>query len=280
MRTWLPTTLAVFVGVACSSGGTARPEATSASAPAYRLGRDTLRFREVTNGDVRVTMPQGEVPIRSEHEATVALTRTAGDTVHAWYEALTIGMTSAGSAQRPATGEALRQPFTLVMDPRGYVRVLSVPTFPASFKNVTDLTHQFDDFFPHLPAEPLRIGLAWSDTATRRDSTEGRVSRREAIVSYRVERDTVVAGVPAFVPSMRQQVEVRTDGPLEGQPARAESVLIGTDDGIVVFAPGPGRMLGRRRTGHLAGDFTMRAAGQTVTFKQAYDYTSSIDALP
>ena len=53
--------------------------------------------------------------------------------------------------------------------------------------------------------------------------------------------------------------------------------LAGDDQGFYVFAPKPGRMLARRRTGKLAGDVNIPTAGMTM--KQAIDYTSTIDAV-
>src|SRR3954464_3190122 len=114
--------------------------AASASAGAqttYAFGRDTLRFREVTTAEIRLTMPQGELPMKSDHDATVAVTRQAADTVRAWYEALNIGVTGPMGEQRPATAEVLKAPFTLRMDPRGNVRLVAAPAFPTSFKAVT-----------------------------------------------------------------------------------------------------------------------------------------------
>ena len=51
----------------------------------------------------------------------------------------------------------------------------------------------------------------------------------------------------------------------------------GDDAGFYVFAPKPGRMLARRRTGKLAGDVNIPAAGMTM--KQAIDYTNVVDAV-
>jgi hypothetical protein len=51
----------------------------------------------------------------------------------------------------------------------------------------------------------------------------------------------------------------------------------GNDVGFYVFAPKPGRMLARRRTGKLAGDVAIPAAGMTM--KQAIDYTNVVDVV-
>lgn len=245
----------------------------------YSPGRDTLRFRETTRADVRLTSAQGEIPMKSDHDATIALVRLPGDTARAWYEALNIGVSSPMGEQRPSTTEVLRAPFTLSMDARGRVRLISAPAFPASFQAFTDLTRQFDDFFLRLPAQPLRVGLAWSDTTSRSDSTADRIQLNRSIASYRVERDTVVAGVQALVISMKQALSMRARGPVPNQPMSAETVLTGSDDGIVVFAPKEGRMLGRRRTGQMSGDVTMTGAGGQMSLKQSFTYTNTLDAV-
>ena len=245
----------------------------------YSASRDTMRFHEVTQADVRLTMPQGEIPMKSHHDAMVAVVRQQGDTARAWYEALDIGVSSPLGDQSPATAEVLKAPFTLTMDARGRVRLISAPTFPASFQAFTDLTRQFDDFFVRLPAQPLRIGLAWTDTSMTSDSTGDRIRSSRSIANYRVERDTVVAGVPALVISMKQALSGRIAGPVPNQPVRSETILTGTDDGIVVFAPKAGRLLGRRRTGQMSGDIMVSGAGGQMSMKQSFTYTNTLEAV-
>jgi len=245
----------------------------------YVWGRDTLRYREVTKTDVHLTSPQGEISLKNDHAATVAAVRLAGDTVRAWYEALDIGLSGPMGEQRPSTAEVLKSPFTLTMDSRGRIRVVSTPKFPDAFASITDLTRQFDDFFVRLPAQPLRAGLTWKDTIDRTDSSATNYVRRQALVSYRVERDTVVNGTPALVISMKQELRVKTDGAVPNQDARVASTATGSDDGIAVFSPSLGRLLGRRRTGSMAGDVTMRGPMGEIAMKQSFTYTNTLDAV-
>jgi hypothetical protein len=277
-RVLMPGALAL-VATACGGASTATP-VTPVGWQGYAIRDDTLRFREVSTGDIRFTTPQGEMAMKSEHDATIAITRVGGDTARAWYEALAIGMTSPMGAGRPATEAALRQPFTLRIDGRGRITLLQAPTFPASFEGITDLTQQFADFLPRLPAAPLRVGLAWTDTATRTDSTARRAMRSRSIATYRVERDTVVNGQPALVVSMRQEIGIRSAAPIPSQNARAEIAQDGTENGFFVFAPATGRLVARRREGRLEGDVVTTGPNGRTTMKQVYAYTSSIDALP
>ena len=239
---------------------------------AYARPADTLRFREVTTMEMKMTTPQGEVPLSTEHDATIAIVLLPGDSARAWYEALRIGLNSPMGAQSPETAPVLKQPFRLKFDPRGRTEIISTPAFPESFQGISDLTYQFSDFFLRLPATPLRLGLAWTDTSTRKTSTAEKTATVRSIATYRVERDTVVAGEPAFVVSMRQQLSSDSEGPVPGQPVRARAVSTGSDEGIVVFSKA-GRMLSRTRTGTLSGGTTITGdagsmeIGQTVTFR-------------
>ena len=268
---------ALLAALACAPAAQV-PAATSTASATYRFGGDTLRFREVSEGQVRITLPQGQLAFRTTHDGTVAISRAGGDTARAWYEALAIGIVGPGTGEPPATGEVLRQPFTLRMDDRGRVTVLATPTFPASFKGVSDLTRQFDDFFPRLPAQPLVVGATWSDTADRAWRSGEQANSTRAVAHYRVERDTVVAGTPAVVVSMRQELTIRGEGPTPNGPAT--STQAGTENGFFVFAPRTGRLLARRREARLEGGYVIGAGDAQVTMPQVFSYTSRIDALP
>ena len=61
---------------------------------------------------------------------------------------------------------------------------------------------------------------------------------------------------------------------------RATSLLQGGDEGYFVFAPRAGRLLARRRSGKLDGDTFLRGGGQEIAMRQAYTYTSTLDAVP
>jgi hypothetical protein len=254
------------------------PSALSAQS-AYARSGDTLRFRETTDADMRISGPQGEIAMKHEHRATIAFARLPNDTARAWYESLTLSLAGPGGSMQPATDSALNAPFALTFDDRGRTRLVAAPKFPASFEGITDLTHQFDDFFPRLPRQPLRVGVAWTDTSTRIDSTADKSMRWTSIATYRVERDTAVDGVPGVVVRMTQQLRSRSEGPVPNQPVRAETQLEGTEEGFFVFAVRQGRLLGRRRQGSLNGRLVMKAPSGQFEMKQSYDYRSSIDPV-
>jgi hypothetical protein len=264
-----------LVAVVIMLGIGARPAVAQS---AYARPADTLRFREVTTIEVRMTTPQGDVPVSTEHDATIAVLLLPGDSAKAWYESLRLGINSPAGVESPETGSALRQPFRLTFDPRGRITLVSAPTFPEKFESITDLTQQFSDFFLRLPAQPLRLGLAWTDSLTRTTKTADKSNVMRSIASYRVERDTTVANEPAFVISMRQQLSSESEGPIRGQPVRARALTTGSDDGVYVFSKS-GRMLGRQRTGTLTGALTLTGDGGSMEIPQTFTYKNRIDVV-
>lgn len=245
----------------------------------YAPPGDTLRFREVRQGKITLTGPQGDIPVTVEQRAGISVARMRGDSARAWFDSLTIMASSPAGEQRPATDSALNQPYRLTFDAHGLIHVVQAPVAPKSMEGVADLSHQFDDFFLRLPTKPLVVGMTWSDSSSRTDSTADRFTRWSGNAAYRVERDTVVAGVPAVVVSIAQKVRISGEGPVPNQPMRATSSLEGNEDGFFVFAPKAGRLISRRRTGHLEGDIFMKGAMGEMTMKQAYSYTGTLDAI-
>ena len=67
----------------------ATPASMSAQAPGYRFGEaDTLRYREVSVGEMEIVSPQGTIPLETYHDAQMSVTPGRGDTVLAWYDSL------------------------------------------------------------------------------------------------------------------------------------------------------------------------------------------------
>jgi hypothetical protein len=158
------------------------------------------------------------------------------------------------------------------------VKLIAAPALPEALASFGDLANEFGDLFLRLPAKPLKVGLTWTDTLTRNDSTAERKANATAISDYKVEKDTVVNGTPALLVRSTQRVNVHVDQPVPGQAGmRSDATMEGNTAGFYVYAPKPGRMLARRRTGKLTGDVNIPAAGMTM--KQAIDYTNTVDAV-
>ena len=245
----------------------------------YTPTRDTLRFRETTRMSMTLTMPQGEIPMTMEQSAQLSLVRLPGDSARAWFDSLTIAGKGPQGEMKPETDSALKRTFRLELDARGRVKNVSAPQWPASLIGVTDLSHQFDDFFLRLPAQPLKVGLAWSDTTALTDSTADRYSRWIRSADYHVLRDTTVDATPALVIGMKQKFGVTISAPIPGQQMRSDAQLHGEEDGYFVFAPKTGRLLGRRREGKLEGPVKASGAMGEMQMNQSISYTGMMDAV-
>jgi hypothetical protein len=245
----------------------------------YTSTRDTLRFRETTRVQLTLTMPQGEMPMTMEQSGVLSLVRLPGDSARAWFDSLSISAKGPQGDIKPPTDSALNRPFRLSFDSRGRVKNVSAPQWPASLQGVTDLSHQFDDFFLRLPAQPLRVGLAWSDTLSQTDSTAERFSRWVRHTDYRVERDTTVGSSPALVVHAKQKMTATISAPIPNQQMRSDAQLTGEEEGFFVFAPKTGRLIARRREGKLEGPVKASGAMGEVQMNQSMAYTSTMDAL-
>ena len=245
----------------------------------YASTRDTLRFRETMQLQVHLTMPQGEIPMSVEQRSTIALVRLPGDSARAWFDSLAISATGPQGEMKPPTDSALKRMFRLGLDARGRVRDVNAPQWPASLQGVTDLSHQFDDFFLRLPAKPLKVGLAWSDTTSQTDSTADRFSRWRRTTDYRVERDTTIGTTPAVVVSAKQRMSATISAPIPNQGMRSDAQMQGEENGYFVFAPTTGRLIARRREGKLEGPVKASGTMGEMQMNQSISYTGAVDAV-
>ena len=267
----LRTVLASAALVACALP--ARAQST------YSSSRDTLRFRETTQLRMTLTMPQGEVPMSLEQRSTVALVRMPGDSARAWFDSLSIAISGPQGEQRPPTDSALKLPLGFKLDARGRVSDVVPPKWPATLQGMADPSHHFDDFFLRLPAQPLRVGLAWSDTTTVTDSTAERFTRWVRRTDYRVERDTTVGATPALVVRSKQSMSATVSAPVPNQGMRSDANLTGESEGVYVFAPKTGRLVGRRTEGKLEGPVKLSGAAGEMQMSQSIAITSVMDAV-
>ena len=256
------------------------PMALAAQGRYTRTRGDTLRYREVTTADITLDAAQGPIKVTSEQESQLAVTFAGRDSARAWYESLLLSASSPQGTTTPGTESLKRQPFHLRLTARGAVTLLAAPAMPAEVAAITDLTHQFDDFFLRLPAGTLTRGRSWRDTVTLGDSTGAKwyLVRREA--RYTVLRDTVVAGTRALVIIMQQALTLASGGPVANQPVRTAQRLVGSDSGTVIFSPATGRMLARARSGMLTGTMEITQLSGVITLPQRYTFESRIERLP
>lgn len=251
------------------------------SAQYHRSSGDTIRVREQTTVTFTVSTPNGIVEVRTEHDATIAVAFGRADSAQAWYESLRIASRSPQGQQEPNTADALRRPFTLRFDDRGRIETLAVPTFPASFSSITDLSQQFDDLFLRLPERPLSLGLSWTDSTLVESGNGGdKRSRNGRTFANRVARDTSIAGERAWVVESVQKHSVNSTQPVDGQPMTVRTQLTGAGSGIYVFSQTNGRLLGRRRTGSVSGTLTYEGGPRPVALPMQQRYQNSVTRVP
>jgi hypothetical protein len=268
----------VLAGVV--SACVAWPSLGAQGATYARSARDTLRFREVTNARIVLETPQGGVVVTSEHDAIIAVAFGARDVAHAWYETLMLSSSSPQGTLTPQPGALIKAPFDLSFTARGVVRLIKAPEIPGPIAAITDLAHQFDDFFVRMPTGELRAGRQWTDTNAVGDSTSDHWYKARTIAHYTVRGDTLVNGEKATAIMMQQELSVTTGGPVPEQPVRTSQRLAGSDSGVVVFSVARGRLLGRARIGVLTGAINLIQGATTTTLPQRYSFDSTISAEP
>ena len=247
---------------------------TAAAQARYQFTADTLRYREITNQDMVMSLPQGPVTMQTTHEAQLAMRGTGAEAAEAWYESLSVELVSSAMRQtiRPATDAMLRKPFQLRITPRGDIVTRDTPVVPADLRSVSDLSKQFVDFLITLPTSALAIGTTWADTVS--SVKPGEYDMR-AIRSYRVARDTVIDGEAAVVIAVEEATETAMT---IGQPQKVQSKmqLKGRDTGEAIFAPARGVLLHRVREGELQGQVEMTSDQGAMTMPQTIRYRTSL----
>lgn len=242
---------------------------------------DTLHYHENTVSVTELRMPQGRVPVSSEHDAQLALAFGSADSVVAWYEALSLRAETPQGAQSPSTAEALGKPFVFRLNAKGETIILSAPTFPSSFRGFTDLSRQFDDFFLRLPDGALRPGVEWSDTSVDLHSDDaGLRTRIRRVVTSRVVGDSVFAGQPVLVIATTTTQQFTTEGPGPAPGLSLQSELTGTEEGRVLWSVNRGVLVRRDREATLTGELQYLGGPQVLRVPVHRQYRSTLELRP
>ena len=245
---------------------------------------DTLRYREITEGQIRMRppLPPGAVTLKTLHDAKVALATEGGDTVTAWYDELTLSVAGPEGNKQPPTNGALGLPFRLVVTPAGHVTTLSAPAFPTEIAILVDLSRQFEEFFISLPPSALVPRATWADTVE--NSTSGGFVYKyhtRHVRRYRALRDTILpGGLAGVVIALEQQITVRSSRRAPNAPVTVHTRLQGRETGTAVFAPAAARLISRARRGQLEGEQVLSAEGRAITVPMSYQYSSRLAAIP
>lgn len=252
--------------------------AQGSSVARYRFGSDTLRYSEQTVSQVTMRVPGGEMVVKSSHDAGISIRGIGEGQAQAWFDRIVLRQDGPGQAtQAPATDVLIGKPFTLAITATGHLQTQGVPPIPAAVGAVTDLSRQFDDFLVTLPSQSLAAGVVWSDTVVhRRGSRTDSASSTRHIRSYRVERDTMIAGARGVVLAVDQFVRVESTTPMPGRPLQMHTLLEGEEHGTAVFVLSSGRLHSRERRGALSGALTITGGPQPTTIPQRFEYTSTL----
>jgi hypothetical protein len=257
--------------------------AAQTQTPVYRRAPgDTLRYHEVTTGTIEMRPASGTVTVQTRHDARIALAFGAADTARAWFEALALSAHGPPLGERrPDTAPLLGRPYTFVLGPRGDVRMVRVPEIPPEVLRVSDLSAEFTEFFPRLPAGPLTPGATWADTASHQTTNAAGftvIGRRTG--SYRVRGDSTIRGERVVAVEMRTDTEILSGSATpRATGATTQSSLKGEDTGVFFFAVDGGRLVERRRSGSLAGSLTVSAGGRAISIPQSFTYESRIELV-
>jgi hypothetical protein len=258
-------------------------EAQSDAHARYRFGRDdTLHYAERTTARAIMRAPAGEIVVQTVHDAGIAILGVGDGIVDGWFERLVLQQLGPGAAERtPETSALLGSPYRLALTALGQVQTQSMPAFPAPITAMADLSREFDDFFIALPSVALQRGVTWADTVVRtRGPRPDSSTTTRHLRTYRVERDTTIAGARAAVISLHQLVRLESAAPMTGRPLRTRMVLEGEEHGTAVFVFSIGRLHSRERRGAMSGTLTISGGPQAATLPQSYEYTSTLMLQP
>lgn len=282
--------LAVLSGCSASDAertpAAARPDSAADSTaqappPAGWLGQtvtytrrpgDTLRYRDVAFASLRVIGPDGDRAVNRDHAAVLGLTFLTPDTARGWYESLEVTLIAPEGRRTPTTDSLVGQPFTLLFGPRGRVETLVAPAVAIDTVQIREPTLVFAGFFPPLPADPLEIGLEWSDSlSTTVPGAPSRTVRLESVGRYTAVEDAVLDGESAVVITYERDLKLTSEG--GGAPGDSLS-LEGEEHGRFLFAPESGRMLSGEYAGKLRGQSQSGAGSgrQGAARRQFYEY--------
>lgn len=244
--------------------------------PAYRLGRDTLRYEQQI--EVRLGMRAGDSVAVVINEVNAVLAVVLRPEGRGWFESLRLRQTMPGPVFRtPATGSLVRQPFVFSFTPQGRTTVYRRPWIREDLAEVYDTRFQFDDFFITLPAQPLTAGTAWADTivTARLEYADIRL-RMESTRRYRVERDTVVGAQRAVIISVAGTGTVSLKAPGVVSRGSVHGELAAEETGYVVMTADGARLLSRHREGVAQGTLTARDGDRELVVSTRAEYRSAV----
>lgn len=166
------------------------------------------------------------------------------------------------------------RPVTLVMGHRGDVREVRPPDGVAGIERL-DLETTYRTFFPTLPSDPVRPGLAWADTLVLDTSQNGLDIHVQRINQYRVPDEAT--------PDERVEVDYSTTLSVQGKGRQhgAEVSLTGTGNGqgSFRFDATSGEYLGSEETSDVRMDAFVSSGGQNLLIPIVHRRTETVERL-
>ncbi len=218
-----------------------------------------------------------DVQVDNYYEVTFQMQGDA--TMVATYDSLVVYVGSSQGDQSPDVSGLLAGEFTLEFERPGVAVTIAYPEVDVGGGIGFDPLHSFDDFFVPLPDEDLAVGVEWSQSFVHEGSSQpGGTYYSERAMSLKVERDTVVAGLEAYVVSVSQTIMVETSGSVAAQGFDFVSLLDGDETGTAILSA-DGLLIYRSRKSEMAGVFTVSVQGQTFDMSQTASFTGTSELV-
>jgi len=253
--------------------GVVLPTSLAGQAPTYQLAvGDTLVYEEDVRTRSQIGSSAGGPPSSLVRRASIEMSSQQGSTWLARYADFDVRSIHVMGVIAPKTEFLMGRPFVLSIEPTGQVDLVEPPTLKSEFTELFDPELQFVDFLIGLPNEPMRPGVAWSDTVAS-SGHSGR-SSMTVVRRMRVVGDTVFNGRSATVVAVDSEVTLESALPVPGWNTAAQSSLVGSETGTAIIDPGRGVMLERVREGEMTGSVLSDGARRPI--EVSYSGTISI----
>jgi len=193
------------------------------------------------------------------------------DSAVANYDSITITLTANGRTQTRPENARTRRLHPLRFPANGKVVHLDAQTGEL----VDPVEQDFAGFFISLPARPLRVGVAWTDTVRIEAREPQALLTGSATRQYRVTGDTTVLGVKAHVIQFTVTGKAAGSGIAQGSTMSVKVEL--SETGTAMFAVAQGLLLSRRARGQIRGDYQVTLpSATTMSHVTKYESTGTI----
>lgn len=196
----------------------------------------TYRWRSRTTMHVR--RRSGDDTMRFGVDAVAAFQQITPDSAHGWVEEAKGFVAARGRRVESEPDFLVRRLFVLKRDESGFLRSVERPDVPDELppekEFMRSMTELFEDFVPRMPAGELAPGTTWTDTL-RIERSANRPAPQTYVKTntYRVERDTLVGGAPAWVIAYLGEM-VREDAPTEDRLSARGTIV--ADSSLVTIS--------------------------------------------